>query len=219
MSEKPARNASVWIKAFVVVHILGITMWALPYPKKPYMLGTAKFAVDTSSPSAFARSFSDTVTQGILYLNWRYLKLSPLMYYPGTTGFWQFWDMFSPDPADTDLYLLADVTYKDGTVFRFHYPRVYDLPIAEKYLKERYRKFFENANQDAQAYARPYVAQRIALECFKDPANPPVSVKLLRNMYPIKPPGKPQLTEYLQNEVGTYRIDQDKLWKDKGFAR
>lgn len=216
---KPARNASVWIKIFVAIHILGITMWSLPYPKKPYMLGTARFALDTSSPSAFARSFSDTITQGFLYVNWRYIKLSPLMYYPGTTGFWQFWDMFAPDPANTDLYMTADVVYKDGAIFRFHYPRVYELSLNEKYLKERYRKFFENVNLADQSYARPYVAQRIALECFKDPANPPVTVKIIANQYRIQPPGKPQLKEYTQTEIGAYAVNQAKLFQDKGISR
>jgi len=217
MRQEP-RNASPWVKAFVVMHVVAITMWALPYPKRPYMLGTAKFSVDTSNPAAFARSFSDTVTQGFLYLNWRYIKLSPLMYYPGCTGFWQYWDMFSPDPADTDLYLSAEVKFKDGTVVPFHYPRVYDLPIPEKYLKERYRKFFENVNQDSQAYGRPPVAQRIALESFTDPANPPVEVKLIRHTYPIKPPGQEQLKDYSTSEVGTFAVDQAKLFKDKGLA-
>ncbi|MBC8063326.1 MAG: hypothetical protein H7Y17_00725, partial [Chlorobia bacterium] len=130
--KKTPRNAPIWIKAFVIFHILCITMWALPPPKKPYMLGTAKLGVNTSSPAAFARSFSDTVTEGALYFNWKYLKSSPLIFYPGVTGFWQYWDMFSPNPAQVDLYLEADVVFQDGTKKRFKFPRIYTMPIPMK---------------------------------------------------------------------------------------
>src|SRR5690349_14010871 len=108
-TKRPAKNAPLWIKLFVGFHLVCITMWSLPYPKKPYMNGTAKLGIQTNDARTFVRSFSETVTEGTLYLNWKYLKGSPLMYYPGVTGFWQFWDMFSPNPANVDLYLEADV--------------------------------------------------------------------------------------------------------------
>ncbi len=223
MSSKPTepkteRNAPLWIKAFVVFHIIGITMWTLPNPKRPYLLGTARFEVNAQSPSEFVRSFSETTTQGFLYFNWKYIKQSPLMYYAGSTGFWQFWDMFSPDPASVDLFLVADVTYKDGTVYRFNFPRVYSLPLHQKYLKERYRKYFENVNSDDQAFSRPYTAQRIALECFKDPNNPPIKVMLIRNSYKIAAPGQPQPADYTKTPFFEYAVDQAKLLKDKGLT-
>jgi len=215
LKPKKERNAPIWIKAFVVFHLVAITMWSLPYPKRPYQLGTAKFEISTRSPADFARSFSETVTQGILYLNWRYLKLSPLMYYPGATGFWQYWDMFSPDPASVDLFMDAEVTYKDGSVFKFNYPRIYSLPLPTKYLKERYRKFFENVNSAEGKSARPYVAQRIALESFRDPANPPIKVVLFCNAFRIAPPGQPQPSQYSRSVLGEFVVNQATLLKDK----
>jgi hypothetical protein len=212
---KTPRNASPWIKAFVAFHVVCITMWSLPYPKKPYMNGTAKLGVDTSSPRAFARSFSETVTEGILYWNWQYMKNGVIMYYPGITGFWQYWDMFSPNPASVDLYMEADVKYKNGTTYRFHYPRIYTMPIPQKYLKERYRKFYENVNQDTQAAIRPAVAQRIALECFKDPNNPPMQVTLIRFYDTIEPPGAKPDPAYTEYRFFTYIVDQAKLKSDK----
>jgi hypothetical protein len=215
---RPIRNASPWIKAFVAFHIVCITMWALPYPKKPYRLGTAKLGIDSGNPQRFVQSFSETTTEGFLYLNWRYLKGSPLMYYPGTTGFWQFWDMFSPNPASVDLYLTADVEYKSGKKIAFEYPRIYNLPIWKKYLKERYRKFYENANADDQAQARPYVAQRIALEACNDLLDPPIKVTLIRHFYPIAAPGQPQPKDYTTVPFFTYMIDQAKLRSDFGAS-
>lgn len=216
--KKTPRNAPLWIKIFVIFHLVCITMWALPSPKEPYQQGTAKFEIKTSSPRAFVQSFSETVTEGGLYLNWKYLKGSPLMYYPGVTGFWQYWDMFSPNPASVDLYLEADVFYEDGTKYRFKFPRMYDLSIPVKYFKERYRKFYENANQDSQAYIRPYVAQRIALECFKDPNNPPVRVNLIRFFDTVEPPSEKNNPEYTVVNFFEHQVDQVKLRKDKGLA-
>ena len=217
--KKPARNASPWVKAFVAIHLVSITMWSLPYPKQPYMNGTAKLGVDASSPSSFTRTFSETVTEGVLYFNWKYLKGSPLMYYPGATGFWQYWDMFSPNPASIDLFLEADVVYRDGTKRRFKYPRIYDLSIPMKYVKERYRKFYENVNGDNQAYMRPAVAQRIALESFEDPANPPVQVVLIRHFDQVEPPGVQSNPQYTVVPFFTYQVDLAKLRRDKGIAQ
>lgn len=215
--KKTLRNAPLWIKIFVVFHLICITMWSLPDPKEPYRQGTVKLGIKGGSPQAIIQSFSETVTEGSLYLNWRYLKSSPLMYYPGVTGFWQYWDMFSPNPASVDLYLEADVTFQDGKVTRFKYPRIFNLPIHEKYFKERYRKFYENANSDAQASTRPFVAQRIALECFNDPNNPPTKVTLIRFFDTVEAPDVKQNPEYTVVPFFDYQVDLVKLRKDKGL--
>lgn len=212
------KNAPWWIKAFVALHLVAITMWSLPYPKKPYMNGNAGFGINTSSPTAFARSFSETVTEGTLYLNWKYLKGSPLMYYPGVTGFWQYWDMFSPNPANTDLYMDADVVFRDGKKIRYKFPRIYSLPIPQKYVKERYRKYFENVNQADQGYSRPFCAQRIALENFNDPQNPPTMVTLICHQDVIEAPGVTPNPAYKEIPFYTYQVDLDKLRRDKGLA-
>jgi hypothetical protein len=216
---KPRRNAPTWIKIFVVFHLVCITMWSLPDPKKPYMNRQASFGIDTSSPSSVVKSFSETVTEGFLYLNWQYLKKSPLVYYPGITGFWQYWDMFSPNPSNVDLYLEADVFYKDGSQYRFHFPRIYTMSIPEKYLKERYRKYYENANSASYGGVRPALSQRIALECFKDPMNPPVKVTLYRFYDVIEPPGTPTNPNYSSEKIFVYQVDQAKLRRDKGLDR
>lgn len=214
-TSKAKASVSLWVKAFVVFHLLGITVWSLPNPKKPYMNETLKLGIRKDN---FVQSFSETVTEGTLLFNWKYLKRSPLSYYTLSTGFWQYWDMFAPNPASIDLYLEADITYRDGSKTRFHYPRIYTLSIPMKYVKERYRKFYENVNNDEQAYIRPAVAQRIALESFDDPANPPVQVVLIRYFDTIEPPGVPEDPTYKSVPYFTYRVDQRKLFRDKGLA-
>ena len=212
----PKSKVSFWVKAFVAFHLVCISVWAMPNPKKDIMNGTEKLGIRKGD---VVRSFSETVTEGTLLVNWKYLKRSPFMYYPLSTGFWQYWDMFAPNPANTDLYMEADVTYQDGTKTRFHYPRVYTMPIPMKYLKERYRKFYENVNNDDQAYIRPAVAQRVALESFDNPSNPPVLVVLIRYFDRVEPPGEPVDATYQAVRFFTYRVDLTKLRRDKGLER
>jgi hypothetical protein len=213
---KPKSNAPKWIKAFVALHVASITIWTLPSPRKSIMDGTEKLGVKADNP---VKSFSDTITEGTLYLNWKYLKGSPLMYYPGAIGFWQYWDMFSPNPASIDLYLEADVEYRDGTVRRVKFPRIYTMPIPEKYVKERYRKYFENIQQSSNAYALPAGAQRLAFENFENSQNPPVKVTLYRFIDAVEPPGKPQVSKYESDVLFEYQVDLGYLYRDKGIPR
>jgi len=208
-------KVSPGVKAFVALHIVCITIWALPNPRREYMNETEKLGLRKDN---LIQSLSQTATEGTLFLNWKYLKRSPLMYYPLSTGFWQYWDMFAPNPAAIDLYLEADVTFQDGKKIRFHYPRIYTMPIPLKYVKERYRKFYENVNTDDQGYIRPAVAQRIALESFDDPRNPPVEVVLIRNFDKIEGPGERQDPTYQSVAFFTYRVDLAKLRRDKGTS-
>jgi hypothetical protein len=155
------------VKLFVAFHVIAITSWSLP----------------NSSPAiASGKVAPSTVSDWILYKNDILLKPSVIKPYVLATGFWQSWDMFSPNPANEDIYADAEVFYKDGSVKHYQYPRMYELPLAEKYAKERYRKFFEHANTDEALW--PYFAQRIADLNYNE-KNPPVKVALHRHWYDI----------------------------------
>src|SRR6476661_2961299 len=65
------------------------------------------------------------------------------------TGLAQGWTMFSPNPSDVDLYIEARVTYADGHVRGWSYPRMIDMGYVERYRRERFRKMIEIANQDS----------------------------------------------------------------------
>lgn len=159
------------LKLFLLLHVIAITSWALPHPPEKVQNGERK----PTFPSEW-----------ILSMNERYVKNSPVQLYVLSTGLWQSWDMFSPNPASEDIYSDADVYFKDGTVARYEYPRMYSLGIVEKYIDERYRKFFEHANSEQDLW--PFFAKRVALLATKDPNNPPVKVVLKRHWFDIPPP-------------------------------
>lgn len=200
MSSQP-QKVSPWVKAFVIFHLLAVTIWALPNPGPAIQEGRDK-----------SRGV-DKVREW----NWRGFKLTsnPFRHYVLSTGFWQYWDMFAPNPAATDFYGEADVWYRDGTQTLYRYPRVYTLPIPEKYLKERYRKYFERAHGDNFKTLWPRFAQRIALLMTKDPTNPVVKVRLRRYWQQVAPPGKPQ-TGYTAFNYYTHAVDQKQLRRDLG---
>ena len=189
------RPVSPWVKAFVAFHLVAITVYALPNPPQELM--------DGKRP-AYG-------TEPILVWNKNYLKsFQPFTCCLYVTGFWQYWDMFSPDPSSTDLWLDAEVKYKDGSVKHYQYPRMYLLPIPMKFLEERFRKFYERVNSDDYSQLWPLVAQRIAHE-MDNPSNPPTEVRLVRHWMTIMPPGTAQPTDYNHYEFYVYAVDPKRL--------
>ena len=192
----PERTVSPWVKIFVAAHIFCITVWAIPQP--PESIRTGK-----SPPQG---------TDWILVWNSQYLKnLGLVRDYCTFTGFWQYWDMFSPNPAQIDYWGDADVIYRDGSVRHYKYPRMFDLSIPAKYPMERYRKYFERAHSEDYRFLWPVFAQRIALECDDNPQNPPVLVKLRRHWLQIVTPGRIQPTAYNEYEYYQHHVDQRAL--------
>jgi hypothetical protein len=216
-SEKPKRdrNAPVWVKILVGLHVLAITTWSLPKASPAVANGTA-------APYG---------TEWLLYINDFYLRPTLIQHYLFTTGLWQSWSMFAPNPADTDIWGDAEIEYLDGTIARYQYPRMKLLPLTQKYPMERYRKFFENAHQNRASFLWPAFAQRVAEICYLEPENPPVRVKLFKHMRPTPPimsfseyleqartpegswlPPNPPLPEsYNEVLLFEYQVDQTRL--------
>ncbi|MEA2554504.1 MAG: hypothetical protein QOJ65_2680 [Fimbriimonadaceae bacterium] len=212
---KPGRPVSRAVKLFVFLHLLAITSWAMPQPSSRLLSGEEKLEVDKSSVLAAARSIGRNLSDGTLLYNENYVKPSPLKFYLLFTGFWQYWDMFSPNPASIDFYGTATITYKDGTRKLYQYPRMYTMGTTEKYVSERYRKFYERAHLEDFKWIWPTFAQRVALLTYKDPANPPVKIVLTRHWLPIAPPGKPQQPEYSTYDYYTYTVDLESLKRER----
>ena len=197
------KTAPTWVKLLVGFHVFATIVWALPNLSDKVMSGEVQ----------------PTGTKWLLYWNAKYLKtLSPVKAYLFSTGTWQYWDMFAPDPANTDWYGTAEIEYRDGTRKPGDYPRIYDLPIPVKFVKERYRKFYERAHDDDKPIIWPAFAQRIALLGDTDPNNPPVKVRLTRHWRPVADPGKKQDEEYSSYTYYTYIVDQAMLKKAKGIG-
>lgn len=215
MSQPEEKRVSPAVKLFVLIHLVAITSWALPNAPAYIQKKSNPLALDTRTAQTTARSLGAAISDGTLFYNQRYLKTSPLKYYTMFSGFWQYWDMFSPNPASIDFYGTAEITYKDGTKMPYTYPRMYELDNAHKYVSERYRKFYERAHLEQYRWEWPIFAQRVALVNYTNPNNPPVEVSLTRHWLFIAPPGKPQKTEYSSYKYFTYKVDQAKLAHDK----
>jgi hypothetical protein len=78
------------------------------------------------------------------------------------TGLFQSWDMFSPNPKSVNNYLEALIIYKDGSTVNYGFPRMQLLDFAERYYKERYRKYEEALASDDHAALWPDAARYIA---------------------------------------------------------
>ena len=193
----PQKRVSVWIKLFVAFHVIAITSWSLPVPAPAVMNGKA------------AATFP---SEWLLYNNELYLKHSPIQLYLLSLGFWQSWDMFSPNPAGADMYGTADLVLKNGQVQHYQYPRMYTLSMLSKYSKERFRKFFEHAGSDDDSYLWPDFAKRIVYITKQDPANPIVKVLLKRNWYQIpKPYSFDQYCQQLWDSVKAGKVSGENL--------
>lgn len=218
--QKPAkRNAPLWVKIFVPLHIIAITAWSLPEPPSQYLGNppAVSLKIETGTPRAFFTSSAEYVRNEFLIANHTYLKDSPIKLYLLTTGFWQYWDMFSPNPSSVDVYADAVVYYADGSTKKYQYPRMFEMSLGQKFLRERWRKFFERAGNDQYRYLWPVFGQCVALYNYEDPNNPPVKIDLHRHFMAIKPPGQPENREYTDEMYYTYFVNVDQLRKDKGF--
>ncbi len=194
-----APKTAGWIKIFVLFHLLCITAWSLPNR--------------LDSLGATARP---TGTDILLVENQRRIKpLLPVRAYLFTTGFWQYWDMFAPNPSQRDFYGDAIVEYANGKKETYQYPRMYLLPIMEKYPAERYRKFYERAHLEQNPFIWSVFAQRIARVMDKYQGNPPKLVRLRRNWRDVAAPGKPQIKEYSSYEYFRYQVRREDLEQPK----
>jgi hypothetical protein len=104
------------------------------------------------------------------------------------SGLFQGWDMFAPSPRNVNSYVEGIVIYKNGLTHTWKFPRMEKLGFPECDFKERYRKFAENIQNDANSALWPDIARRIA-RMNNNASNPPALVLLVRYWSEIKPPG------------------------------
>lgn len=103
------------------------------------------------------------------------------------TGLWHSWDMFSPDPLSLNFNVVAEITFKDGTIKQWELPRMEKLGIWERFQKERFRKWRERVRLDAYQVIWPDTCRWIARN-HNNPGNPPTFVSLTRQWGTIPPP-------------------------------
>ena len=101
-------------------------------------------------------------------------------------GLFQSWDMFAPTPALANSYVEATIVFKDGSRTTWVFRRMEQLSLNDRYIKERYRKFTENLQNDQNDLLWPDVARRIA-RITSTPSNPAKTVILIQRWSPIVP--------------------------------
>jgi hypothetical protein len=112
--------------------------------------------------------------------------ISPYMLW---SGLFQAWDLFAPDPRSANVYVDAQVIFRDGQQRTWSFPRMEELGIVDKYFKERYRKWAnDNLRMDSYAALWPDAARYVA-RVNADRANPPRTVRLVRHWSNIDAPG------------------------------
>jgi hypothetical protein len=103
------------------------------------------------------------------------------------SGLFQNWNMFAPEPLKLNCSVEAQITFRDGRTRTWRFPLMQDLGLAERYQKERYRKFTEYVRADSNSAMWPDAARFVA-RLNNDPSNPPGAVLLVRYWSEIGPP-------------------------------
>jgi len=101
-------------------------------------------------------------------------------------GLFQTWDMFGPDPRATNSYVKAVVITQGHHMNVWAFPRMEELSFAEKYRKERYRKFLDVLPEPQNAPLWPDVAKHVAAQ-FSNQNDPPDKVLLIEFQSDIHP--------------------------------
>ncbi len=126
--------------------------------------------------------------------------LSPYMHGVGLS---QGWNMFAPNPLARNIYIEANITYRDGHSRVWRFPLMQDYGYYRRYFKERYRKW----ECDYLAHNYPEIfpdAARYAARLNNLPGDPPVVVQLVRSWSQIAPPparGRPRRPEPWHHEM------------------
>ncbi len=94
-------------------------------------------------------------------------------------GLFQSWDTFAPMPRTVNAYIEGTVILKNGQIRNWKFPRMEKLGFAERYYRERYRKFSENL-PDAKYAALWPDAGRFLARKYNNPQNPPEIVILIQ---------------------------------------
>lgn len=95
-------------------------------------------------------------------------------------GLFQSWDMFAPVPKVANVYLEAELRYRDGSRKTWTFPRMEEMSLKQKLVKERYRKFADSLQHDELDDLLPDVARHVA-RLNSTPSNPVTTVILMQN--------------------------------------
>ena len=151
-----------------------------------------------------------------LHGKWLLTKLRDgLSPYATVLGLRQDWMMFAPNPMRENTFIDAEITYRSGRKSIWTFPQMPELGYAERYAKERYRKFANERLWVKEAsFLWPDAARYIA-RLNREPSDPPKIVKLAhyRCIIPwAPPPGEEPPPDRWEREVFfTYTVNPGDL--------
>lgn len=219
----PRRRVNPFVKTWLILHLFVVFTRTFPLP-----LPEHNDIVDGKKKG----NPLETATAYLLVGNMRIMRspqipiepenpdtkfaVNPVSYYMETTGLWQYWDMFAPNPSALDYWIDAKVTLKNGESVIYDYPRMKKMGLVQKYLKERYRKYTERLNDNSYAWKWPHTSYWVAAHVWTDPNNPPVKVVLRRHWIDVQPPGKVTKSTYTDADFYSMYVDANVL---KGFKK
>ena len=113
---------------------------------------------------------------------------------------WQGWNMFAPNPKNTNFELDAEITFEAGSKTTWAFPKMQQFGLVQRYQKERYRKWMERVRQGKFNRAWPDTARYIA-RLHANPTNPPRQVSLRCYWSEIPPPTPEGATQPIPQRV------------------
>ncbi len=115
--------------------------------------------------------------------------------------------MFS-HPKNWTIYLTANVTFADGQVVTWDFPRMEKLDYVTRALKGRYREWaHEYVNEDEYPLVRPEACRFIARQ-FVSATNRPIKIELVRHWTWIQaPPGLGEIHPQGESEYAFFAYD------------
>ena len=104
--------------------------------------------------------------------------ISPIV---AATGIGQSWSVFSPDVREANYHETALITYKDGLLKLYEFPRMQKLDYLKRFRDEKFRKlFFDCMPWPEYKQFLPDFAQYVA-DCNESPSNPPQMISLIHH--------------------------------------
>jgi hypothetical protein len=199
------------VKIFFFAHATVIFLWSLPASPPALRLRTQP----NPDPVALSNAPQPLGLQHIYVANDRWIRNTPVHYYLTSTGVWQYWDMFAPNPSNLDYYIDAEVQFRDGRKQSRTYPRMSTMSIWDKYFSERYRKFSERVIPENSTYLWPIFAQRIALETYRKTREIPIRVFLHSYSRRVQWMDEPQSKEMKDVMFYEHIVDQAKVREEE----
>lgn len=124
-------------------------------------------------------------------------------------GLWQSWKMFAPLPPRRDCDFAAQVFFADGTSSVFWLPRIETMTPAERYVRERYRKFELNSVNSVQALQEDAV--RFIARASAASGRRPVTVRLVELDRLTPPPNHGRIKTASREVLLDYRVKPEDL--------